>query len=164
MASAHAVSALRTIFLGWPLLFLACFAALASVVGSFRERRSHFWLRVVLLAVVPAVLPVMLAAGERSGVLSSRALESDGPILVVACAMTLIFLPLLLYRASGAAPGDSEDGNDSGPGPPPGPPPPPHGGIPLPDAEQSRARLRDHTRGERRGRKARRTSRKPERV
>jgi|SRR5579862_1276787 len=38
---------------------------------------------------------------------------------------------------------DSDDGWGRGPKLPPAPPSPPRGGIPLPDAEQSRIRLRE---------------------
>jgi hypothetical protein len=39
---------------------------------------------------------------------------------------------------------DSDDGWGRGPGRPPTPPGPPRSGIPLPDAEPARVRLRDH--------------------
>ncbi len=39
--------------------------------------------------------------------------------------------------------GESDDGWGRGPKPPPTPPPPPRGGIPLPDADPARVRLRE---------------------
>jgi hypothetical protein len=52
-----------------------------------------------------------------------------------------------LFSSSPNSPGSS-DADDSGGTDPPGPPTPPTpgGGIPLPDAEQARERVRDHNR------------------
>jgi hypothetical protein len=126
-------------------LFSVCFAALASVVGAFTKRRSHFWLRALLLPVVPAAMPAALAIGEKLGLVSGVTLRSVGPAVAVACAHALFALPLLLYRGFRAPPADSDDSQDLGPGGPPAlPPEPPNGGIPLPDARHSHRRLRDH--------------------
>jgi hypothetical protein len=60
--------------------------------------------------------------------------------------------------------GESDDGWGRGPKTPPKPPRPPRGGIPLPDADQPRVRLRDHGRlSERMPRRERRQTREPDR-
>jgi hypothetical protein len=63
----------------------------------------------------------------------------------------LILVPALLFRPD-ASPGSSTDEDPGGGGGPQGPPSrdPDPGGIPLPDAEQSRERVRDHVRPRRR--------------
>lgn len=62
----------------------------------------------------------------------------------------LILVPALLFRESESSSGSSDDGGGNGAGPREPPPPEPGaGGIPLPDAEQSRERVRDHVRPKR---------------
>lgn len=57
---------------------------------------------------------------------------------------------------------DGDDGWGRGPKPPPTPPARPSGGLPLPDAEPSAIRLRDHDRlGDRLPRRERRPAREP---
>jgi hypothetical protein len=77
---------------------------------------------------------------------------------------SLIIVPALLFRAD-ASPGSSGEDSGSGSGDPPEPPSPERGpgGIPLPDAEQSRERIRDHVRRKRRWLR-RRTHREPQRT
>jgi hypothetical protein len=63
--------------------------------------------------------------------------------------LLVAFLPVLLGRGSSPPDGtDSDSEGDWGNGPrqPPSPPDPPRGGMPLPDAEPARVRLRDHDR------------------
>src|ERR1700729_1335315 len=63
--------------------------------------------------------------------------------------LLLMFLPMILGRRNsppGGPDADSEDGWGRGPSPPPRPPDAPRGGIPLPDAEPARVRLRGHER------------------
>jgi hypothetical protein len=60
--------------------------------------------------------------------------------------------------------GDGADGGDMDPPQPPIPPTAPQGGVPLPDADQARGRVRDHDRPDRREVPARRGSREPERA
>jgi hypothetical protein len=61
-------------------------------------------------------------------------------------------------------PDDGEDGWGRGPKRPPSPPEPPRGGIPLPDAQPARVRLREHGRiSERTPRRERRPTREPAR-
>ena len=62
----------------------------------------------------------------------------------------MFVIPALLFGGPADAPPDSPDGDDGGgggPRPPDAPWSPPSAGPPLPDAEQARARTRDHTRG-----------------
>jgi hypothetical protein len=59
---------------------------------------------------------------------------------------------------------DGDDGWGRGPKQPPAPPKPPRGGIPLPDADQARIRLREHgTLGDRLPGRERRPAREPAR-
>ena len=115
--------------------------------------------RSVLVPFGPLIVVIALA---NLGALS----ESVGKLLfLVAMAWffcSLVLVPALLFRAE-SSPGSStdEDGGGSGgsrkpPSRGPGP-----GGIPLPDAEQSRERVRDHVRRPRRWPR-RRTAREPE--
>src|SRR6476619_4221796 len=66
----------------------------------------------------------------------------------LATVLAVIFAPVMFARRAKAP--DSDPGSDDGPGK--GPRRPPHrpssplGGLPLPDADQSRTRLRDHVR------------------
>lgn len=62
----------------------------------------------------------------------------------------LILVPALLFRGSQSSSDSSDDGGGDGAGPREPPlPNPGAGGIPLPDAEQSRERIRDHVRPKR---------------
>ena len=146
------------------VMFVMCSAALSSVLGSFKQRRSHFWVRALLFQFVPAVLPGLLALSEKVGMVGEGTSRTTGPRLAVGCAVSLVVVPALLYRSSSSRPDDAGGGSDPGPDPPPDPPDPSHGGIPLPDADQSAARLRDHSGGARRGRKPRRATREPDRI
>lgn len=82
----------------------------------------------------------------------------------------LACVALLLYPALKDSPvrpdqrsdGEGEDGWGGGPKRPPSPPAPPRGGIPLPDAQPARVRLREHGRlGERLPTRERRPTREP---
>ena len=146
------------------VMFVMCSAALSSLLGSFKQRRSHFWMRALLVQLVPAVLPGLLALTEKAGIVGEGTLRTTGPRLAVACALSLVVVPALLYRSPSSRPEDSGGGSDPGPDPPPDPPDPPHGGIPLPDARQSAARLREHSGDRRRWRKPRRAAREPDRI
>jgi hypothetical protein len=87
-------------------------------------------------------------------------------LLALAC-VALLMLPAL--RDAEWSPGwrsdnDSDDGWGHGPKRPPSRPEPPSGGIPLPDAEQARVRLREPGRlADKLPRRERRPSREPER-
>jgi hypothetical protein len=69
-------------------------------------------------------------------------------VLYLAVVLAVIFMPVLLVRRADPPPADGGSDDDRGGGPrrPPDPPRPPLSGPPLPDADQSRSRLRDHGR------------------
>jgi hypothetical protein len=142
--------------------------ALCIAVGSGRQRRSHFWVRVLLAALA---LPALIAAFV--GVARQRVLplpDDDAgkellTLLFVVGVIALMFVPGLLYRRSDRSPGPSEsDGGGAGPGRPRPSPDGPRGGVPLPDAEQARARDRDHETPKLDDRKRRRPTHEPRRT
>lgn len=152
----------------WLAAFALLFGAFVVFAGSPRERKPHFWLRVAVLPLVPGLIAaIVLGLGEL------RVLPES---VAVTLLLTLVFLtipglmlvPTLLYRRPGRSPDSSDD--DGGGGPPPGFPPapparpsPPRGGVPLPDAEQARVRIREHGRRLVGPRPPRRPAREPER-
>lgn len=79
------------------------------------------------------------------------AVAANAPALCGAALLMLVW-GCVAHRAGQPEPdsssGDDEDdgGGGSGPGAPPRPPADPRGGVPLPDADQARRRLRDHDR------------------
>ncbi|MGH2881497.1 MAG: hypothetical protein ACRDPA_02130 [Solirubrobacteraceae bacterium] len=76
----------------------------------------------------------------------------------------LILVPALMFRGSRSSPGSPDDRGGDGGGPTdPSSSHPGAGGIPLADAEQSRERIRDHVRPERRWSR-RRVAREPRRT
>jgi hypothetical protein len=78
----------------------------------------------------------------------------------------LVLTPVILFPPSGHSPGPpggDDGGGDDPPDPPDPPPSAPRGGLPLPDAERSRERVRDHDRSGRRRVPLRRPAREPER-
>jgi hypothetical protein len=78
----------------------------------------------------------------------------------------LVLTPAILFPPSGHSPGPP-GGDDGGGDDPPDsrdpPPSAPRGGLPLPDAERSRGRVRDHDRFGRRRVPLRRPAHEPER-
>jgi hypothetical protein len=117
-----------------------------------------------LLLVAPLLL-VLAAAAMPPGL----PVRVEGTLLLV-CGIwffsAILLVPAVIFRDSGSSPSDG-DGGGGGGGPPPRPPlppAPPRGGIPLPDAEQSSTRLRDHGRPARRGLVRRRPAREPGRT
>jgi hypothetical protein len=146
----------------WSGVFLVCFALLAAAAGSSTERRSRFWLRAFLVPIPPSVAPLLLSLGEKLAVLPAGTVQTVGPGLAFVFALALMFVPALLYRASGPSPGSADDdGGGSGPEPPPASPQRPRGGIPLPDAEQAYTRLRGHDSGAAEARRSHRRDRGP---
>src|SRR5436305_1029447 len=88
-------------------------------------------------------------------------------VLGLVCAAVLI-IPAL-RETPDLPPRRSDPGSDGGwgrgPDVPPAPPKPPRGGIPLPDAEPARVRLRDHDKlGDLLPRRERRPVREPQRT
>ena len=85
-----------------------------------------------------------------------------GLMLWLALAVGAVVLaPVCCYRSAGSTAGSS--GGGGGDGIDPLPPSRPRGGIPLPDAEQSGARVRDHVRPKLRDASPRRPAREPTR-
>jgi hypothetical protein len=114
--------------------------------GSVGRRRGHFWVRVLLVALtIPTLMGALVSIG-RLGVLPEKVAALVLALMFLLSVMALMFLPALLYRPGGSAPGPND--SDGGGGPEPGESPPAPrgggGGIPLPDAEQAAARRRDH--------------------
>lgn len=122
--------------------------ALWIACGSGRQRRSHFWVRVVLASLaLPALMAVLVGVARlRVLSLSDDAAKAILPFLFFLGVMALMLLPGLLYHGSSSSPGpsDSDGGGGPGPGQPRSSPDVPRGGVPLPDADQASARARDH--------------------
>jgi hypothetical protein len=157
-ASGSTVSKQAIIFV--PVVELGLVAACLSA-GSDLERRSHFWLRMFLVCLsLPAVLMLIVAA-NRLNVLSEHAALVLATVAVFAA---LLAMPALLCRTPESSPGPSDDEGGGGPAPdrPPASPESPRRGVPLPDADPSRIRLRDHDSPKIRSVKRRR-AREPER-
>jgi hypothetical protein len=78
----------------------------------------------------------------------------------------LVLTPAILFPPSGHSPGPPGGDDGGGNDPPDSPDPPPsapRSGLPLPDAERSRGRVRDHDRSGRRRVPLRRPAHEPER-
>jgi hypothetical protein len=124
------------------------FVALWIAVGSGRQRRSHFWVRALVAALALPTLMAVLVGVARQRVLSLPNDDAGKQVLTLLFflgVIALMFVPRLLYCCSDPSPGPSgSDGGGAGPGPSSPSPDGPCGGIPLPDADQARARARDH--------------------
>jgi len=118
------------------------FGVLISLVsGCSLTRRPRFWLRlagVVLVMLLPDLVGVVARPSE----------QTVGVLLWLGLAwgiMVVVLARFVLFAGERSDPGADDDG---GGGPDPGDdrptPPDPIGGIPLPDAEPSSMRLRDH--------------------
>ena len=130
----------------WLAVFTVGFIAIAVTAGPTKQRRSHFWVRVALASLALPALEAALVGIARLNVLTDGAAKSFLSLLFFVGVMGLMLVPGLLYRGSGSSPDppDSDGGGCNGPGPPPSSPDAPRGGIPLPDADQASARVRDH--------------------
>jgi hypothetical protein len=105
------------------------------------RRRPRFWLRfaaIITAIVLPDLVAVVAPVDEETIVMLILAGLGWGILLLVPSWS-------VLFQGWGFDPGSADDDGE-GPGPEDGRPPPPSpiGGIPLPDAEQSSARVRDH--------------------
>jgi hypothetical protein len=89
-------------------------------------------------------------------------------LLYLGIVLLVAFLPVILGRGSSPPrpeDSDSDDGPGGGPKRPRLSPTKPHGGVPLPDAEPSGVRLREHRRrSDRHSGRQRRRGREPERT
>lgn len=148
----------------WLAAFALLFGAFVVFAGSPRERKSHFWLRVAALPLGPALIAAILLAFGDLRVLPESVSATLLLTLVFLTIPGVMLVPMLLYRRPGGSPDSSDDdgGGGGGPGPPrPARPPRPRGGVPLPDAEQARVRIREHGRRLTGGRRTRRPAREP---
>lgn len=107
----------------------------------WKQRRSHFRTRVAVTCLAaPVWLLLVLVAAHLVG-------ETQTMIYVilltfVAWVPAAAFAPALFYEREPQSPGGSDDDWGSDPDPSPTPPTGPEGGLPLPDAEPGRWRLR----------------------
>ncbi|MGN6168666.1 MAG: hypothetical protein ACTHQQ_10925, partial [Solirubrobacteraceae bacterium] len=144
--------------------------ALWIAVGSGRQRRSHFWVRASLAALALPALMAALVGLARQRVLSLPDDETGKDLLTLLFflgVVALMFVPGLLYHRSDPSPGSSGSdggGGGGGPGPPHPSPDGPRGGVPLPDADQARARARDHLTPKLDDRRPRRPAHEPRRT
>ncbi len=133
---------------------------------SVTVRISLFALVAVLLSPLTALFVLMIA----SPALARVAANGFGALAVI-LAIAGIMLARRLFSPYWRQPpgpsdsdgGDGGGGGGSGPREPAAPPGAPRGGIPLPDADQSYERLRDHDRPKRRRLRPRRPAREPDR-
>jgi hypothetical protein len=152
----------------WLAAFALLFGALVVFAGSPDDRKPHFWLRVAALPFAPALIAAILVAVRELRVLPDDVAASMLLTLVFFTIPGIMLVPALLYRRPDQPPGPSDDDGGGGPGHPPPPEPParptsPRGGVPLPDAEQARLRIREHGRRVWRARRSRRPAREPDR-
>jgi hypothetical protein len=102
------------------------------------------------LTILIILGPPLMVAGVRLTLLTNMTGDATTTLMYPVAAYIWIALfiapaALLFPPPPPAGPEDSDDGGGGGRGPDPGPrPDAPVGGIPLPDAEQARARRRDH--------------------
>ena len=137
-----------TSFIIWLAASALLFGAFVVLAGSARERKPHFWLRVAVLPLVPTAIAAVLIALGALGVLPDGVAAMLLMNVVFLTIPAIMLVPVLLYRRPGPPADSSDDDGGGGPGsgPPPARPTPPPGGAPLPDAEQSRTRIREHGR------------------
>jgi hypothetical protein len=118
-------------------------ALIGAVFACPLSRRSNFWLRLTAV-VITMLLPALVAS------LAPLPEQTAGMLLLLGFVWGILLLApsrFVLFQGRGFGPGaDDEDGRGPGPGPGDGGPTPtaPVGGIPLPDAEPSSKRVRDH--------------------
>jgi hypothetical protein len=151
--------------------YLLGFLGIGLTGGPVEKRRPHFWLRLLLAALLPVALLLTIPGLAALGVASSKALDPLGWLVLFLCIPLVMLAPALLYERpdpfrGGGGWGDGRRGPDS---PPPPPDKPGGGGLPLPmrDAVQARVRLREPGRPwrfEPARRPAREPARSPERV
>jgi hypothetical protein len=145
---------------GTVLMFLEFGVLACSALGI--RKRSRFYVRFGCASLVMLGFALGLGFAIEFNALPQRAFGAAwGSLLLAALAVG----PVFCYHASAPFRGSSDGDGDGGPGggPPPPPPTPPRGGAPLPDADQARARRRDHNRPSLRDVSDRRVAIEPER-
>jgi hypothetical protein len=117
----------------------------------------------VLSAALP--LPVLLILAATYFHLISQSMTRQLGTFVPFLGFVLILVPGLLFRQPTVPPPDRDDDDDwrHGPDEPKPDSPKPTGGIPLPDALQSRLRVRDHAGGHADRTRVRRPAGEPDR-
>jgi hypothetical protein len=145
------------LFVWFGLLELG-FVGIGLVAGPAmgREKRSHFGARVSLLC--GGLLAALLVVVTQSALPVGLAIR----LWLLPTVVGLTLGPVLWYRS----PGRSDSGGNGGSGPGRRSPQPngPLGGVPLLDAEQALARVRDHNRPRLVDSGPRRRAREPERA
>lgn len=145
---------------GTVLMFLE-FGVLACSAWGIR-RRPRFYMRFGCASLVMLGLAVAIAFAINFSALPQRAY---GPLWLALLVAALAVAPVFCYHtfASGRGPSDDDGGGGGGGGPGPRPrrPDRPLGDTPLPDADQARARRRDHDRPRLRGFNRRRPAIEP---
>jgi hypothetical protein len=116
------------------------FVTVCVVAGFAPGRRPNSRSRVLVrcLSAPGLVLLIVLVAPEQLAV----------PLGWMTLIIAMFVIPALSCRRLDAPPDSSDEdggGGGSGPDPPSGSPESPRGGIPLPDADPSRVRVRDHS-------------------
>jgi hypothetical protein len=114
--------------------------------------------------IVPGPLLLFLLVGTLFPSLPDVIGRTVGMVCGLWLISSVLLVPALLFSGSESPsdPDDTDGGGGGGSGGPPSQPRAPRGGIPLPDAEQSRERLRDHVRSDRA--RSRPREREPERA
>jgi hypothetical protein len=115
------------------------------------------------------LVPVIAFAGALlAGATGHRALLQPLVLLTVLLAPALlprkVLYPPAVPPSSGTDDDDDDDGGGRGPRKPPQAPEGPRGGLPLPDADPARVRIRDHRRPALIRFRARRPAHEPERA
>ena len=120
---------------------------------------------IVLLTVVLGPLATLIVVAVLFG-LSDQVAQGWLLLSMIWVMCSLVLTPAILFPASGQAPGppDGDGGGGDHPPEPPTEPRAPRGGLPLPEAEQSGERIRDHNRPGRRRLPLRRPAREPGRL
>ncbi len=154
------LAAVLTVF--W--LVYVGFSACPRSDFPWTQRRSHFQTRVAFACLAgPMCLLVVFAPSIVAGS------SPPDPLVVITGLVWLLaagFAPAIYFRRASPSLGGSD--GDGGGGDPPTDPPPPAAGasgadVPLADAEQSHARLRDHNAARLRRPAQRRPARDPNR-
>jgi hypothetical protein len=130
---------------------------------SIAVRISLCALLVVLLSPLGALVTLVIVSPR----LAQGVARAFGPVVVILVIAAIMLARRVFFPGWESPPGSSDNdgggGGGSGPREPPAPSGAPSGGLPLPDAEQSPHRVRDHNRPERRRLRLRRPAREPER-
>lgn len=106
------------------------------------RRRARFGLRLAGFMVSVSLPEVVIAVGSTVGLIHYH---SVAPVLLSLFwgLIVLVLAPIFLFYGHDADPGHNDEGEDGPePGEDPPSPTPPIGDLPLPNAEQSRLRLR----------------------